>query len=182
MRQAISKKTRFDVFKRDGFKCAYCGATPSETVLLEVDHIHPVADGGTNDIDNLVTACWDCNRGKGARPLSSVPQPLEEKAALVAEREAQIRAFHEVLELRKERKDEEMWSVAEIFMERFNDDSIRREYLSSIRMFLERLNVFEVREAMDIACSRKNYPPHTFKYFCGVCWSKIKNEGNRGSH
>ena len=83
MRQAISKKTRFDVFKRDGFKCAYCGATPSESVVLEVDHIHPVADGGTNEINNLVTACWDCNRGKGPRLLSSVPQSLEEKATVL---------------------------------------------------------------------------------------------------
>lgn len=175
MRVAISKKTRFDVFKRDGFKCVYCGATPSESVLLEVDHIHPVAEGGTNDQDNLVTACCDCNRGKGAGLLSSVPQPLEEKAALIAEREAQIRAYYEILELRKERKDEEAWSVAEIFMDRYGQDDIRKDYLSSIRMFLERLNVFAVREAMDIACSRKNYAPHAFKYFCGVCWSKIKS-------
>src|SRR5687768_8195488 len=100
----VSKKTRFDVFKRDSFQCAYCGAHPSETVLLEVDHIHPVADGGTNDIDNLVTACWDCNRGKGATPLSSIPQSIDDKAAQVAEREGQIRAYYDILELRRERK------------------------------------------------------------------------------
>jgi hypothetical protein len=171
----ISKKTRFDVFKRDGFQCQYCGTHPSETVLLEVDHIHPVAEGGTNDIDNLVTACWDCNRGKGAGLLSTIPQSLEEKAGQVAEREAQIRAYYEILELRKERKDEEMWSVAEIFMERFADESIHKDRIVSIRMFLERLNVFSVREAMEIACARKYSQAPAFKYFCGVCWNKIKS-------
>lgn len=44
-RKAISKKTRFEVFKRDRFTCQYCGATPPG-VLLHIDHIHPVAEGG----------------------------------------------------------------------------------------------------------------------------------------
>lgn len=175
MRVGLSKKTRFDVFKRDKFQCAYCGAHPSETVLLEVDHIHPVAEGGTNETDNLVTACWDCNRGKGAIPLSSIPQSLEDKAAMVAEREAQIRAYYEILALQKERKDEEMWSVAEIFMDRFHEDSIHKDRLTSIRMFLERLNVFAVREAMEIACARKYSRAPAFSYFCGICWNKIKS-------
>lgn len=178
MRVGLSKKTRFDVFKRDQFQCAYCGAHPSETVLLEVDHIHPVAEGGTNEMDNLVTACWDCNRGKGATPLSSIPQSLEEKAALVAEREAQLRAYYEILSLQKERKDEEMWSVAEIFMDRFHEDSIHKDRLVSIRMFLERLNVFAVREAMEIACARKYSKGPAFSYFCGICWNKIKSGEN----
>lgn len=177
-RTPVSKKTRFDVFKRDQFQCAYCGAHPSETVLLEVDHIHPVAEGGTNDIDNLVTACWDCNRGKGSGLLSSIPQSLEEKAAMVAEREGQIRAYHAILEMRQERKEEELWSVAEIFMDRFSEDSIHRDRLVSIRMFLERLNVFAVREAMEIACARKYSTTAVFKYFCGICWNKIKDGEN----
>jgi hypothetical protein len=177
-RPTISKKTRFDVFKRDQFQCAYCGAHPSETVLLEVDHVIPVCEGGTNDIENLVAACWDCNRGKGGRPLSSVPLSLEQKAEQVAEREAQIRAYYQILELRKERQDEEMWSVAEIFMERFGSETIRRDYVVSIRMFLDRLNVFEVREAMEIACARKYSETPAWKYFCGVCWTKIKNGEN----
>jgi hypothetical protein len=94
---------------------------------------------------------------------------------MVAEREAQIRAYYEILELRKERKDEEMWSVAEIFMERFSSESIRKDNIVSIRMFLERLNVFAVREAMEIACAKKYSEFPAFKYFCGICWSKIKS-------
>lgn len=179
-RQSISKKLRFDVFKRDGFKCVYCSATPSETVLLEIDHVHPVAEGGANDMDNLVTACWDCNRGKGAGLLSSVPQSLEEKAAATLEREAQIRAYYEILEAKKERKDTELWTVAELFMERFRDQDIQRSRLSSIRMFLDRLDFYQVLEAMEIACDRKYSKGPAFSYFCGICWNKIKRGGEGG--
>ncbi len=67
-RKGLSKKTRFEVFKRDHFKCQYCGKNAPD-VILEVDHIKPVSKGGTNGILNLITSCFDCNRGKGKREL-----------------------------------------------------------------------------------------------------------------
>jgi hypothetical protein len=177
-RVALSKKLRFDVFKRDGFVCAYCGAHPSETVTLEVDHIHPVAEGGTNDPDNLVTACFDCNRGKRAEPLSSVPQSLAEKAELVAEREAQIRAYYDVLEARKRRVDDEVWAVVDVYVERFADESVLRTRVASIKRFLELLPFPVVLEAMEMACNRFGGRDATFRYFCGICWKKIKGESS----
>ena len=60
-RKPISDRVRFQVLKRDRFTCQYCGKSGVE---LEVDHITPVAKGGTNDIGNLITACKSCNRGK----------------------------------------------------------------------------------------------------------------------
>lgn len=68
---AISTRTRFEVFKRDGFRCRYCGATAAENEL-HVDHVHPVAEGGGDEPGNLVTACRDCNLGKSDVPLESV--------------------------------------------------------------------------------------------------------------
>lgn len=179
MRPSISKKLRFDVFKRDGFACQYCGAKPSETVLLEIDHIRPIADGGTNEIDNLVIACYDCNRGKGAAALTSIPQSLEEKAAFTQEREAQLRAYYEILEAAKERKDGELWAVADIFMQRFVDDSILRSRLASIRSFLGRLDFYEVVEAMEIAVDRHSSKDAVFRYFCGICWTRIRNKAGQ---
>lgn len=174
-RVAISKKLRFEVFKRDRFRCAYCGATPSETVLLECDHIKPVAEGGTNDIDNLVAACLDCNRGKSATSLSSVPLSLEEKATEVVEREAQIRAYYDILEAKKARRDEELWSIADVFMTHFKTDTIARTDLASIRGFLDRLDYFDVLEAAELANDKKPYSHNqAWKYFCGICWRKIK--------
>ena len=65
-RKQLSKKERFEVLARCGFSCVYCGRRPPE-VVLHVDHGLPVAAGGTNDGENLVAACFDCNTGKRAR-------------------------------------------------------------------------------------------------------------------
>jgi len=169
----LSKRMRFEVFKRDGFVCVYCGAHPPEAVM-ECDHVIPVSAGGTNDIDNLVTACLACNRGKAHVELSSVPQSVADKTAMAEEREAQVRAYYDILAQKKERQDEEMWSVADLFMERFGEDSIHRSRLASIKMFLERLDYFEVLESMEIAVNRKYSKSAVFSYFCGVCWRKIR--------
>lgn len=62
-RKPISTKHRYMIFERDNFTCQYCGAK-APNVQLEVDHIIPVSKGGSNNFDNLITACWECNRGK----------------------------------------------------------------------------------------------------------------------
>jgi flavodoxin len=70
-RKPISPKLRFEVFKRDNHKCQYCGATPKdEGVVLEVDHILPVYEGGDNSFENLITSCKQCNIGKGKRKIT----------------------------------------------------------------------------------------------------------------
>jgi 5-methylcytosine-specific restriction endonuclease McrA len=64
-REPFPPKLRFEVLKRDGFRCRYCGRSGAQgEVKLHVDHVVPVSKGGTNDIDNLVTACEECNLGK----------------------------------------------------------------------------------------------------------------------
>ncbi|NOU07113.1 MAG: HNH endonuclease [Hyphomicrobiaceae bacterium] len=68
-RQALTKSVRFEVFKRDSFRCQYCGSE-APSAVLHVDHIEAVANGGTNDITNLITACSACNLGKSDKPLS----------------------------------------------------------------------------------------------------------------
>lgn len=56
---------------RDDFQCRYCGVTGDDK-LLEVDHIIPKSKGGLDDEENLVTACFDCNRGKRDRMIISI--------------------------------------------------------------------------------------------------------------
>jgi hypothetical protein len=60
---AVSKRTRFEVLRRDNHTCRYCRATDAP---LTIDHVTPVALGGTDDPSNLVTACRDCNAGKSS--------------------------------------------------------------------------------------------------------------------
>jgi hypothetical protein len=55
------KVIRMQVFARDNYTCHYCGTVGGE---LECDHIIPFSKGGSDDMDNLVTACLKCNRSK----------------------------------------------------------------------------------------------------------------------
>jgi hypothetical protein len=68
-RAAIAPRLRFAVMQRDGFRCTYCGRTAADGVTLHVDHVQPVAAGGVDEEGNLVTACSDCNLGKGAQEI-----------------------------------------------------------------------------------------------------------------
>lgn len=90
-RKAIPKKVRFEVFKRDSFKCQYCGES-APSVVLVLDHITPVAGGGGNEITNLITSCFACNAGKGARVLSDASVIIRQKKQLddLQERREQI--------------------------------------------------------------------------------------------
>jgi len=62
-RNPLDSKLRHEVFKRDGYKCLECGATNKEKTL-HCDHIIPVAQNGTDEMDNLQTLCDDCNLAK----------------------------------------------------------------------------------------------------------------------
>lgn len=85
-RKSLSKKTRFEVFKRDKFTCQYCGAKAPD-VVLHCDHLIPVCNGGDSHITNLVTSCEDCNQGKGARELSDDSIVLKQREQLEASAE-----------------------------------------------------------------------------------------------
>lgn len=173
-RKAISKGKRFDVFKRDGFACQYCGAHPPK-VLLHLDHILAVANGGTNDFDNLITACEPCNLGKGARPLTSVPEALADKAARVAEAEEQLAGYSVVMEAKRERVEADIWRVVEALT---GKQEIARDRHRSIKMFIEKIGVHEVLDAAEAARAARIYSEtREFKYFCGVCWNKVREAG-----
>ena len=74
---AVSKRLRYEVLRRDNHTCRYCGASAPD-VKLTVDHVTPVALGGSDEPTNLVTACAACNSGKTS---SSPDAPLVEDVA-----------------------------------------------------------------------------------------------------
>ncbi len=63
----IDQSISWNVYRRDGFKCRYCG---SEKVPMTVDHIICWEDGGPSTENNLVTACRKCNRSRGNLPYA----------------------------------------------------------------------------------------------------------------
>lgn len=98
-RTPISKAKRFDILNRDNFTCQYCGRK-APNVELEVDHIKPVAKGGSNDDDNLITACHDCNIGKSAKLLRE-SSLLESADQLVKEYESAQSALEKFIKAKE---------------------------------------------------------------------------------
>lgn len=175
-RTPVSKKKRFEIFKRDGFACQYCGAHPPN-VVLEIDHVIAVADGGSNEEPNLITACFDCNRGKSNRPLSDIPRSLSDRADEIAEREAQIGGYEAAMRAHRARVEEEGMTVLARVLESFSKmEGIPTKDFISIKNFIIRLGLHEVLNSIDIAeVQGPRYYDKWFKYFCGVCWRKIRD-------
>lgn len=109
---ALSVRTRFEVFKRDDFTCGYCGRKSPE-VVLEVDHIVPLCDGGQDDPINLTTSCWDCNRGKAGVPLAQVitGEDPHDRAVLLLEKERQLEEYNFIVAAERERREAETWEL-----------------------------------------------------------------------
>ena len=62
----VPQNLRKKVFERDNYTCVYCGVQACEE-LLQIDHVIPRCMGGSNNINNLVTACKKCNNRKNGR-------------------------------------------------------------------------------------------------------------------
>lgn len=106
VRKPISKRVRFEIFKRDLFTCQYCGRTPP-TVMLEIDHIIPVAEGGGNDGINLTTSCEDCNSGKSSIPLDDKIFPSDARL--------------EFLRIQQEKEEAKRYLLEQIELQRLQD-------------------------------------------------------------
>lgn len=62
------RENRIKVYERDGYMCHYCKKQLTRFTAT-LDHVTPVAEGGDNSFENLVTACLRCNSRKHKRPL-----------------------------------------------------------------------------------------------------------------
>lgn len=174
-RKSLSLTARFRIFHRDSFTCQYCGRKPPE-IVLEVDHIRPVSEGGTNDELNLVTSCFECNRGKGATSLECAPTSLHEAAAQAQERMLQVKRMAEIIEAEREAFEDQCWAIAEIIQPGASG-GYSRANMRSIRMFVRKIGYVETCDAAYIAAERHGEGGWRFRYFCGVCWNKTGSRG-----
>lgn len=154
---AISPKLRFEVFKRDGFTCQYCGRkTP--VVVLEVDHVVPRAEGGTDEIENLVTSCWECNRGKGKGLLDdrAPVTDMHDQAVLMLEREMQLKEYNHAKKLVRKREDNDIRDLYDYWDEISSTGKARKlPDISTLRTFLREIPKEDIKDAMDIAMDRE---------------------------
>lgn len=172
---AISKKIRFEVFKRDGFKCSYCGNEPP-AVILEADHINPSSEGGTDDINNLITSCFDCNRGKKNIPLSVITTQLQENFEVLKEKEEQLKEYRKFVAKIARRIQKDINDIDSLYTEQYPKWGFSNMFKNaSLKIFLKKLPKHEVIESLQIAISKyPNDKDRVIPYFCGVCWNKIK--------
>lgn len=152
-RKVLSKGKRFDIFRRDGFTCHYCGRQPPEAVL-QVDHITPVVKGGTNDPMNLITACRDCNLGKSKKILSNIHTPDADLAWLELQQEtAELRAYQASKNERDRLIAEIVKSLQQTWFDHSGLDWCPSEQV--VRQFLSRYSPEIVEQAIMIVAPKE---------------------------
>lgn len=181
---AVSKRLRYEILRRDNHACRYCGGTAPD-VVLTVDHVIPTALGGSDQPDNLVAACQDCNAGKSA----SSPD-----ASLVADVAADAMQYRKAIEYASKQVSRDVESLRSLY-EAFdyawadwklpNGEEIPRppdwrESLRTLRsagitgpIFADAVTKAMTKPGIDHA--------DIWRYFCGVCWRQADEIRNRAA-
>lgn len=172
-RKTISTRTRFEVFKRDHFTCQYCGSKPP-AVILHIDHITPISKGGTNNLDNLITSCQDCNLGKSDVPLNATrPTPTTSTILELREAREQLEAYQAYLMEERTTREANATVVAELLYRQVSYKASSTN-LVELSGMLKDLPLAEALDAVDITTRRGLAHAAAWRYFCGVAWTKIK--------
>lgn len=168
---ALSKRLRYEILRRDGNACRYCGACAPE-VTLTVDHVIPTALGGSDQPENLVAACRDCNAGKSASsPDSALVADVAEEALL-------WRQLTEVAgaQLRAERaaSEEFVGEALSLWAAYCSHWSAPRDAANSLeKMYAAGAVAEDVAYAASVTASTFGVTYH-WSYFCGIVWKHIK--------
>ena len=165
----ISKSVRFSVFSRDGFTCRYCGKQ-SDSVKLEVDHIQPVCQGGTNDIENLITSCFDCNRGKAGKTIAQSAPTENDRLRINQEHQEQL-ATLEAAKKSARARFEFRQEICEYICSLTGRDSCNKTTLNIMCRFAETYGCCILFEWLDIAHAavrRPNDERQIGMYVCGI--------------
>jgi hypothetical protein len=153
-RNSLTKTIRFEVFKRDKFTCHYCGRKAPD-VVLHVDHIEPVSKGGTDDIVNLITSCFDCNLGKSNKKLSdnTVIEKQRKQLELLQERREQIELMFQWKKSLSKLDDETVEMLKDYADAKIQPFSINDNGKTIISTLLRKYGVNEVLDAIDVSAT-----------------------------
>lgn len=176
---AVTKSMRFQIFRRDGHVCQYCGGTPPDVALV-VDHVVPAALGGPDTPDNLVTSCRECNSGKSATPPDApvVEAVSERQRAYLAQMERLAQEAQDHRESRDLDWFTQSWEKC-LWGSGWNRDAGPAElpdnWAASVRTWLSRGLTphdieFAMRKAQDKDRMRSD---DVFRYMAGVCWRML---------
>jgi hypothetical protein len=187
---AVSKRLRFEILRRDNHCCKYCGAKAPD-VVLRVDHVVPVALGGSDDPSNLVAACDPCNSGK-----SSVPADAPLVADVAADALRWSRAMARVAEIERQQRNSDSRFALD-FIDRviaiINSDPDEITYCMpdlcapsvggmpgvtrTLAQFRDAgLDLDDLERAIRKAgTNRAISDQESWKYFCGIGWRMIRD-------
>lgn len=174
---AVSKRTRYEVLKRDNHACRYCGAVAPE-VKLTVDHVLPTSLGGSDDPSNLVAACRDCNAGKASTsPTDSLVVDVKADDArwgAAIARVARARARQ-----RKKRdayvaRFEAAWGNWHYGFESHPIPKVAGWQTSIERFYDLGVPIEDIETCVRVACGNDRVATNeTFRYFAGCVWRVV---------
>lgn len=176
---AVTKRTRYEVLKRDNHTCRYCGGSAPD-VVLTVDHVTPKALGGPDTPDNLVAACKDCNAGKSS---TSPGDPLVVDVAQKAlEWGAAIARYNELQLADRKKRDayvrrfSKAWDAWRYGKDRDKTIPKPADWKVTVWQFYGLgLPIGELEDAVQISASNQLVDvDRTFRYMCGVLWNKVE--------
>ena len=185
-RKAITKKTRFEVFKRDSFACQYCGKAAPD-VVLHIDHINPVSKGGKNDLLNLITACEDCNSGKSDRLLDDDSMVAKQRAQLaeLAEKKEQLEMMISWRDGIKNIEESQVDIAADAFERAVSGfASVNDKGRSGLKKLIKSYGLNEVLDCIDISADayfskdEEGSAALTFKRIGGIAQNRSRDDSH----
>jgi hypothetical protein len=172
-RKPISRRLRYEILRRDDNTCRYCHATDSP---LTIDHVVPVALGGTDEPSNLVACCKDCNAGKtSTNPSAAVVEQatndalrwsaaMQVAAGLAMDEVDRVNVYISTIDATWDRWEGD----ATIYRPGDWSRSARHWYAAGLPVAL-------VVDAIDLAMGNRQVV-HTdvWRYACGIVWKRIE--------
>lgn len=176
----IGKKIRFEIFKRDRFTCQYCGQT-APAAVLQIDHLIPKSKGGSNDISNLITACFECNIGKSNIKLDESEIGINPLTIdFQNEKLEQLRNYAKFV-MESEEIQEELTSF---LIEKYDkivldNEGMNNEENTTVNYFAGKIQPQELLDIMRKTANKMSGKAswQKLKFFAGCCWKIIKGEG-----
>ena len=167
---SVSKRTRYEVMRRDNFTCRYCRSDENK---LTIDHVVPVSLGGSDAPDNLVAACRDCNSGKSSSTIDSaqVPDVPGDAVRWAVARELVAE------QMRRDRAARDQYTEMGLLKweELGGPDNLPPDCMATLWKFYELgLPLEECEDAMYLTITNSRvHDWGAWRYFAGICWKKL---------
>ena len=173
MSTPVTSRLRYEVMARDKNTCQYCGRTAPD-VKLEIDHLVPSALGGSITMDNLITACEDCNQGKTS---TVAPEHIMERAR---SRTREYENSKHIIQQLEAEQDEYLRHFRTIWTKYTLDGQtlpLPAGWQNALRSYEQRgLSIDRIAEFVPAAMyNDKVKPGRKFAYFCGCCRNHLRD-------